>query len=54
MMKKALLFISAAILCLNSNGQNIFRVDNNPGRVADFTDFQTAHDDGGVVDGDII
>ncbi len=54
MMRKALLFISVAILCLNANAQNIFRIDNNPGHVADFTDFQTAHDDEGVVDGDIL
>ena len=53
-MRKALLFISVAILCLNANAQNIFRIDNNPGHVADFTDFQTAHDDEGVVDGDIL
>ncbi len=51
-MRKALLFISAAILCLNAGAQSIFRVDNNPGRVADFTDFQTAHD--AASDDDII
>lgn len=51
-MRKALLFISAAILCLNANAQNIFRLDNNPGHVADFTDFQTAHD--AASDDDII
>ena len=51
---KTLILVVLAIFAFNCSFAKIWRVNNNPGIVADFTTAQAANDNGGVNLGDTI
>lgn len=53
-MKKFMILLAAALFILNSVNAKIWRVNNNPGVVADFTTAQEANDAATVLAGDTI